>query len=137
MIEQGLLLLGASTFALLGTIHLIFTFVGARFEPRDLKLMESMKVVSPRISGQTTMWAAWIGFNASHSLGAMTFAFLYLYLGLFHYELLQQSRVLNGFPVVVGLVFVGLAKLYWFKVPLLGISFATVCFCASFLMSVM
>ena len=32
-----------------------------------------MKKVAPRISGDMTMWKAWIGFHVSHSIGLMLF----------------------------------------------------------------
>jgi hypothetical protein len=33
-----------------------------------------MKQTSPVLTGETSMWDAWVGFNTSYSLGAMLFA---------------------------------------------------------------
>jgi hypothetical protein len=43
-----------------------------------------MSATAPVISRETTMWKAWIGFNASHSLGAILFGLVYGYLALAH-----------------------------------------------------
>lgn len=107
---------------LLGSLHLIYTFFGPKFRPRDAKLEESMRLVSPVISRETTMWRAWVGFNASHSFGAMLFGLIYGYLALAHSTLLLGS----GFLLAVGLVlligYTLLAKAYWFSIPFRGIS---------------
>ena len=74
------------------------------------------------------MWRAWIGFNASHSLGAMLFGLVYGYLAVFHLELLLQSR----FLLLLGALFLGsfvvLAKHYWFVIPLAGLIASTLLF---------
>ena len=128
MLSQVLICASASIVFILGTIHLVYTFASNRFLPRDASLAEQMKRVAPVISKQTTMWRAWIGFNASHSLGAMLFGVVYGYLAIFHPELLLQSR----FLLLVGILFLGafvvLAKRYWFAVPLAGLVASTVLF---------
>ena len=76
------------------------------------------------------MWKAWVGFNASHSYGAILFGSVYGYLALTNSEFLFASRFLG----VLGLLFLGgyvvLGKLYWFSVPFRGIVIATVCYIA-------
>jgi hypothetical protein len=109
-----------------GTIHLVYTFASNKFLPRDPSVAERMKRVPPVISKQTTMWKAWIGFNASHSLGVMLFGVLYGYLAIFDFHVLLQDR----FLLLVGAVFLAsylvLAKRYWFRVPLMGVGSALV-----------
>ena len=110
----------------LGSLHLVFTFFGPKLRPRDPELEARMKVVHPGITRQTTMWKAWVGFNASHSLGGMLFGLLYGYLAL------AQPAVLFGsmFPGMVGgaflLGFVALGKAYWFSTPFRGLVLASV-----------
>lgn len=128
LLEQWLLIIGAGIFGVLGTAHLIFTFVTDKFEAFDSSVTEAMKRTSPRISKETTMWRAWIGFNASHSFGAMIFAGLYIPLSFSHIELIQESLWLSVLPVIVGVAYLALAKLYWFKVPFIGILIASLCF---------
>lgn len=136
MIEQWLLAIGAAIFGVLGTAHLVFTYFTDKFETRDPSVGDAMKATSPRITSQTTMWRAWVGFNASHSMGAMVFAIIYLYLAVFGYHFLQTSTFLLGLPVLVGVTYTVLARRYWFNVPLGGISIATLCFTASFVLHV-
>ena len=128
MLSQILIFASAAIVFTLGTIHLIYTFASNKFQPRDLAVAEQMKQVAPVISKQTTMWLAWIGFNASHSLGAMLFGVLYGYLIVFHFQFLLQAK----FLLLVGALFLGslvlLAKRYWFSVPFVGIVSSTVLF---------
>ena len=130
MLSQILMFASAAIVFTLGTIHLIYTFASNKFQPRDLAVAEQMKQVAPVISKQTTMWLAWIGFNASHSLGAMLFGVLYGYLIVFHFQFLLQAK----FLLLVGALFLGslvlLAKRYWFSVPFVGIVSSTVLFLA-------
>ena len=71
------------------------------------------------------MWKAWIGFNASHSYGAILFGAVYGYLALVHSAFLFQSRflLLLGLLLLAGYVFLG--KRYWFSVPFRGIVLAS------------
>jgi hypothetical protein len=113
---------------LLGLIHLLYTFSGTKLLPRDRDLKARMEEVSPVISRETTMWKAWIGFNASHSYGAILFGAVYGYLSLVHSAFLFNSMFLLSLGLVLlgGYVFLG--KRYWFSVPFRGIVLATVCY---------
>ena len=119
----SLILISASAaiVLVLGTLHLVYTFTTPKFDPRDAALAEQMRRISPVISKQTTMWRAWVGFNASHSLGAMLFGVMYLYFAIAHGDLLLHSP----FRFVVGAAFLGsfvvLAKRYWFSIPFAGV----------------
>ena len=126
--EKALLIIGASIFGVLGTIHLIYTFFTNKFDAIDSTVIEAMKSTSPILTRETTMWKAWIGFNASHSLGAMLFAGIYIPLSVYNFEVIQQSAWFSLLPVIVGLSYLGLAKMYWFRIPFTGVLIATVCF---------
>jgi hypothetical protein len=121
----------AAIVGLLGGLHLLYTFHGKKLKPRDTHLERQMELVSPEISRNTTMWLAWIGFNASHSFGALFFALVYGYLGLVHADFLFHSPYLVsiGFALLVGYVL--LAKEYWFRIPLAGLALALVCYCVA------
>lgn len=126
-----LMVLSASVVLLLGSVHLIYTLRGNKLWPRDAALRSSMEAVSPVISAETTMWRAWLGFNISHSFGAMLFGLVFGYLALAHSALLFGST----FLLWVGLLMLSglsvLAKLYWFRIPLIGLSTALLCYLAS------
>jgi len=129
--SQTLLIIGASIFGVLGAIHLIYTFFTTKFDAHDSSVTAAMKNTSPRLTKETTMWNAWVGFNASHSLGAMLVAGFYLPLAIFHFNIIQQSLWFTFLPVFIGLSYLLLAKKYWFKIPLIGVSLSTLCFIAA------
>jgi hypothetical protein len=54
-IDSLLILLSTLIIFLLGALHLLLTFRGTSFHPRDRELAFKMKAVSPLISTQTTM----------------------------------------------------------------------------------
>jgi hypothetical protein len=130
-----LMSLSAAIVLMLGTLHLVYTFSGRMLTPRDPALQISMQQTSPVISKQTTMWRAWIGFNASHSMGAILFGLIYGFLALVHSELLFGSP----FLLLVGLAMLGgllaLARLYWFRIPLAWISISLACYVVSIALS--
>lgn len=127
------ILIGASAavILLLGLAHLLFTFRGPAFLPRDRTLKARMEEAAPVISLETTMWKAWIGFNASHSVGAILFGAVYAYLALLHPAILAAS----GFLLALGLItlcgYLALARHYWFRTPFRGILLALVLYVAA------
>ena len=116
-----LVAVSAAIILLLGLIHLLYTFRGSKLHPRDTALEARMKEVSPVLTRETTMWKAWVGFNASHSYGAILFGLVYGYLAVAHGSFLLQSPflLLVGLCLLTGYVFLG--KVYWFSVPFRGI----------------
>ena len=116
----------AAVVLVLGVMHLVLTFRGPKFDPRDPELKARMMAVSPVISRQTTMWRAWIGFNASHAYGAMLFGAVWAYLALAHPAFLFQSVFLLALGLLLLVAYAVLARVYWFSVPFRGILLATV-----------
>ena len=92
----------------LGLIHLAYTFRGPLLTPRDPALQAMMSNVSPVLTRQTTMWKAWLRFNA------ILLTSVYL--------------LLVGLVMICG--YVVLARLYWFSVPFWSTSAALVCYLA-------
>ncbi|MGH1362798.1 MAG: LIC_13387 family protein [Calditrichia bacterium] len=128
LISQYFYAFGAGLLGLLGSIHLYYTFFSSKFDSYDPAVDEAMKTTTPRISKDTTMWKAWIGFNASHSVGPMFLASVYLPLSITHFSLLQSSVWFAALPLVTSLYYLLLAKKYWFSVPFNGIGLASLCF---------
>jgi hypothetical protein len=124
-ISSSLVAASAVIVLLLGLIHLLYTFYGPKLLPRDPELQKRMQEVSPVITRQTTMWKAWVGFNASHSFGAILFGAVYSYLSLAHGAFLFQSTFLLALGLLMLLGYAFLAKLYFFRVPFRGILLAT------------
>ena len=129
--EKLLLIIGVSIFGALGTIHLLFTFLTQKFNPYNSEAKKAMLETSPKITKETSMWHAWVGFNASHSLGVMLFAAIYIPLSIHHFTIISSSIWLSTLPCIVGGSYLFLAKRYWFKVPFVGIFIALICFVVS------
>jgi hypothetical protein len=133
MLAQSLLLASCAIVLALGTAHLLMTFFSRQFSPREPALESHMRDVSPRLTGQTTMWKAWVGFNASHSLGVILFGLVYGDLALRQGELLLHDRFLGSLGAVVLGSYLALAWRYWFSAPLLGVSLASLLYAGGFL----
>src|SRR5216683_988301 len=104
-----LMVLSASIIFTLGVVHLVYTFWGPNLTPRDPALQISM--------------------------GLILFGLVFGFLALAHGQLLFQSP----FLLVVGLAMLGgfvvLCKVYFFSVPLIGISISLACYVASIALS--
>ena len=124
-LAPSLVAASAAVILLLGLVHLLYTFHGTKLHPRDPQLTAALKEASPVLTRQTTMWKAWVGFNASHSFGAILFGAVYGYLAVLHGPFLFQSHFLLGLGLLLLVGYVLLGKLYWFSTPFRGIVLAT------------
>jgi hypothetical protein len=131
MIEKYLWTAGSSIFIILGAIHLFYTFFTNKFSVRDKQTEDLMKKTFPVLTKKTTIWKAWIGFNASHSIGAVFFGVVNLYFGVLHFELLKESVWLLSFMLLVCLFYLFLGFKYWFIIPRTGIFISFLCFVAA------
>jgi|DEB0MinimDraft_10_1074344.scaffolds.fasta_scaffold35328_2 hypothetical protein len=131
MIET-LIVLGAAPFIILGTVHGIYTAVDAkrpfRLTPRSQEVREAMQSTALKIHPSTNTWQGWIGFNFSHSLGAVTFGALYVFLAVAEFSVLEENTFLSVVAVLVSGSYLVLAYRYWFIIPLIGIGFGFACF---------
>ena len=131
VVAAGLMVASAAVIFSLGTLHLVYTFFGAKLRPRDPALQVRMTEVAPGITKSATMWSFWMGFNVSHSMAAILFGLIYNYLAIAHGDLLFSSPYL----LVVGLLTVGglfvVGKVYWFSAPVIGIGISLSCYLAS------
>jgi hypothetical protein len=124
--SMGATLIGVSAaiVLLMGSVHLAYTFFSRKFHCRDPAVNVAMQSGAPRISADTSMWRAWTGFNASHSLGAMLFGLVYLQLALAHSALLAHGSYFALLGAALLSAYAVLAWRYWFRVPLVGITLA-------------
>lgn len=126
----SLIAASAAVILMLGAVHLLYTFVGPKLTPRDHTLRQHMQDVSPVLTRRTTMWRAWVGFNASHSFGALLFGLVYGYLALVRPDVLMASPFLLGVGVAMLAGYAIVGRAYWFSVPNTGIAFALAAFAA-------
>ena len=133
-----LLYLGGGMFILLGSLHALYTFLDIRrprrLVPQDAALALEMTKSHVRLArGGTTMWRAWVGFNFSHSLGAIIFGVLCCFTGTVIGTMALPAWVLFIF-VVIGWIYLGLSVLYWFRIPTAGIALGVACLSAAWVM---
>lgn len=115
----------AAIILLLGLVHLAFTFRGSKLLPRDRDLQARMTAVSPVITRETTMWKAWVGFNASHAWGLVLFGAVYGDLALEHAPVLFGSTFLLAVGMLLLSGWFFLAWKYFFRVPFRAVVVAT------------
>ncbi len=125
--QQILIIIGVSILGLLGTIHLLYTYFSNVFDPFDSTLKKQLKKSTLVISKQSSFWDAWIGFNASHSLGPIFVAIIYIPLAIEYQAILFESIWLSALPSVIGLSYFILALRYWFIIPQIGMAIASLC----------
>lgn len=130
-----LVIFAGTIFCTFGLLHAIFTLMDwhhpRRLAPVDPNVVTQMSSTGLRLSrGRTTMWDAWIGFNLSHSLGAILFGAVCIATGV-------STNV--PWPMFAALVFIAaiyevLALRFWFRVPAIGIAIAGLCLIAGWLL---
>jgi hypothetical protein len=122
---SALIVASAAIVFTLGALHLVFTFSGRKLLPRDAELPMQMGRSALVLTRETTVWKAWIGFNASHSLGAMLFGAVYGHLALIQPTVLLRSPFLLAVGGAVLLAYSWLGRRYWFSVPFRGLVLAS------------
>ena len=109
--------LSAGLIAALGLLHLVLTFHGTALHSRNSDLRSKMENALLVLTKETTMWKAWIGFNASHSLGMILFGVIYGYLALAQRPLLFRSRFLLLSGLMMLTAYAYLCRQYFFSGP--------------------
>ena len=133
--SRYIFLAGGLPFILLGLLHALYTPLRPDqqkgLSPRDAALREAMARETLFLTRRTTVWLAWVGFNFSHSLGAVVFGSMVVLIGgnenMFH----AQAAKFLPFAVLVGGIYLLLAFKYWFRTPMIGIALGEACFVAS------
>lgn len=134
-LSRYLFLLGAVPFVVLGIAHALFTPRSTSdskgLSPRDPAMREAMVKETLLLTRRTTLWLAWVGFNFSHSLGAVLFGAAVLLIGRSAASFQAQAHVFLPFAVAVCGLYLAIGVRYWFRNPIIGILLATACFLAS------
>ena len=127
MIEKYLWIAGSLPFIILGTLHLLYTFFTNKFSSRNKALDEQMKTSFPVLTKKITMWNAWVGFNGSHSSGAIYIGVVNLILAIQYFTVLQNPVFLL-LNLITVLFYLWLGKKYWFNIPFNGVLISAICF---------
>lgn len=133
-----LVIVAGTIFCTLGGMHAIFTLIDwhhpRRLAPADPSVVTQMASTGLRLSrGRTNMWDAWIGFNLSHSVGAILYGGVCITTGI------SMRSMTVPWPVFAGLVLVAaiyevIAIRFWFRIPAIGIAIAGLCVVASWVL---
>lgn len=81
------------------------------------------------------MWLAWVGFNLSHSLGAVFFGVAVLLIGRSTSSFTAEGGLFGPLAVVVSAGYLVLAIKYWFRTPIVGCGVSVVLFVSSWLLA--
>ncbi|HEY8134121.1 MAG TPA: hypothetical protein VII12_19750, partial [Thermoanaerobaculia bacterium] len=123
VVSHYFLIVGGVIFCLLGLLHAIYTLGDIarprRLAPSDPELVARMQSTGLRLSrDRTNMWDAWLGFNLSHSLGAILF-------GVVCITVSARSSII--YLAAISVIYLVLAIRFWFNVPAIAIAIATAC----------
>ena len=129
MMVGVLLFVAGAIYALLGTLHAVYTFLDLRdprrIVPDDPAVITAMQASKIRLTrGESTMWQGWVGFNLSHSLGALMFAAACFIVAACLRRFAFSPWVLLALTCVSA-VYLLLAAQYWFRIPIIGTAVAT------------
>lgn len=128
MIASGFIVASAVILFTLGSVHLVYTFVGDKLAPRDPALQARMAQTAPGITRHASMWSFWVGFNISHSMAALLFGAIYGYLAVAQAALLFSSAYLLAVGLLMLAALFVTGWVYWFRAPLVGIGLALLCY---------
>lgn len=137
-LSRYIYLLGAVPFVILGLAHLAATPRSPAetkgLSPRDPAVREAMARDTILLTRRTTLWLAWVGFNLSHSVGAILFGAVAMLVGRSAASFQAQASVFLPFAVVVAAAYLFLGLRYWFRTPIIGIALGGVCFLVSWVL---
>ncbi len=115
----------------MGLLHLVYTLLDIRrpryFAPSDDSVRLAMQASTMRFArGRTSMWSFWLGFNVSHSIGAIVLGAAAIYVpGIAPPE--QRVFVFLALAVAA-IAYLVTALRFWFYKPTIGVAVATALF---------
>jgi len=135
MVIATLLGVAGLIYILLGALHALYTALDLRkprrIVPDDPAVIVAMQNSKIRLTrGQSTTWQGWVGFNFSHSIGAIFFGAATCFIAVTLGTTAMSPWVLLALTGVSA-VYLSLALRYWFRIPVLGTGIATACLAAA------
>lgn len=136
--SRYLFLLGALPFVVLGIVHALATPLKPEdskgLSPRDPAYRQGMTGQTVLLTRRTNLWLAWVGFNLSHSLGAVMFGVVVLLVARSPAAFEANWPVFIPLAVAVSGIYLAIGLRYWFRTPIIGILISNVCFVSSAMM---
>ena len=138
MMVGALLGIAGAIYGLLGALHALYTLLDIRrprrIVPDDPQLITAMQASTIRLTrGESTVWEGWVGFNLSHSLGALMFAAACFIVAVC-FRIFAFSPWALFALAAVSSVYLLIAVQFWFRIPILGTAIATACLSAAWLL---
>lgn len=134
-ISRYLFLAGALPFLFLGVAHALATQLHPEqsrgLSPRDPAVRSAMLRDFIVLTRRTNVWLAWVGFNLSHSLGAVLFGAVVVLIARNQASFAAQAGLFLPLAVIVSGLYLVLAILFWFRTPIIGVALSSVCFALS------
>jgi hypothetical protein len=122
---------GSFIILIMGTLHLRGTLFSNYLHPRNKQLIDDMRNAPLKLTDKLNMWNSWIGFNATHSVGAIFVGGVNFYLAWTYSALLQNDFGLQLFTIVVLAFYVWVARKYWFRTIVILLSLSWLLFLVS------
>ena len=135
MVEKYLWIAGSFILLVLGTIHLLYTFFSKKLLPFRESVITEMKSSTLVLTKETTVWKAWMGFNASHSSGAIYIGIINIFLAIRFFETVGRDYFFIVFNILIVCFYFWLARKYWFRKPFTGIALTLICYVTSAVIS--
>jgi hypothetical protein len=130
--SRYLFLVGGLVLLLMGTVHVVLTpqRPGERkgLSPVEPAVEDSMARARTHLSDRMDMWRAWVGFNLSHSLGVSLLGLTVLLVGRTSASFALNAAVFLPLAVMVSFAYLGLAVVYWYRAPVVGVGLAVALF---------
>jgi hypothetical protein len=134
-LSRYLFLLGALPFVVLGIAHALATPLTPEeskgLSPRDLAFRQGMAGQTVLLTRRTNLWLTWVGFNLSHSLGAVLFGVVVLLIGRSPASFAANWPAFVSLAIMVSGAYLAIGLRYWFRTPIVGIIVSSICFLSS------
>ena len=122
LILASVLMVAAAAIPLvLGGLHLLLTWRGPKLTPSDPAVTAAMRGTSAQLNPTTNMWRLWVGFNASHGIGAVHYGLVFGILAVTVPDVLFASVPLMIVAIAVPVAYLLVGLKYWFRVPTTGV----------------
>src|SRR5215510_1675157 len=116
-LSRYLFLLGGLPFVVLGLAHARATplTVDERkgLSPRDPAYRQTMTEQTLLLTRRTNLWLAWVGFNLSHSLGAILFGVVVLLVGRSSIAFGANGSIFVPLAIMVSGMYLAIGARYW------------------------
>ena len=139
-LSRYLFLAGGLPFVVLGLLHARATPLATTdrkgLSPADPTLAEAMARGRVLLTKHVDVWSGWVGFNLSHSLGAVAFGAFVLVVGRSAGSFAAQAAFCGPLAVAVSGAFLAIGLRYWFRTPIAGCAIAFACFALSWVVRI-